>query len=62
MEYPNIEIAGKKYWLVGCRKCQSAEWNLYMNGEGKFVARCVICEHTEGIELPNVTTEPDEEE
>ena len=42
MEQPKIEIDGKTYHQVGCRKCgKGTDWNIYFDGkEFTFVCKC----------------------
>ena len=62
MEKPNIEFEGKKYYLVGCRKCQEGEnwmWNIGSDGSS-FVAQCRNCGHKILIDPIKLRNKPDE--
>lgn len=54
---PRIEHKGKKYYVVGCRKCNSENqaWILgFREKSMRFIICCPFCGHIEKLQIEKV--------
>lgn len=58
-DYPKIEVDGKTYYQVACRKCQVADkYKVYYNAEElRFIVECECGKQT-NIQHPQITDKP----
>lgn len=57
--YPKIEINGKTYWQVACKKCQRADrYKIFFDGKKSFLVRCE-CGNTTEIDKAELQRKPD---
>jgi len=54
---PKIEFEKETFWMVGCKKCDKPNFNIFFNGKNRFIAKCQDCGNIKEIIIKNITTD-----